>query len=231
MSRLGKAVAVDWRSGKDQIYFFFTHYNIYSRFSLAENKVPEKYPLEVSGNWDDFHDAYQLRFGFTTTGLDTDRIDGDILWLFHYGEDRLTPYVTKYDQDDECCISTVPVQESRWHKLVPYFDRIIAGTWWQTIPGRAQLFRFLMDNGKALRLDFGYETLVEETINDETWPGLAQYQDRIMTGAQNDRTLADSYWYLFLDKDEYIRYNIQENQVESGPIQIDDESWPGLLRG
>jgi hypothetical protein len=52
-----------------------------------------------------------------------------------------------------------------------------------------------------------------------------------MTGAQNDRTLADSYWYLFLDKDEYIRYNIQENQVESGPIQIDDESWPGLLRG
>ncbi|MGB8922007.1 MAG: hypothetical protein WCC61_10920 [Pseudomonas sp.] len=230
MSRLGNVVMVDWRSGKDQIYFFFKDYNIYSRFSIPDNEVPRNYPREVSGNWSNFHNAYDLRFGFTTTGFDTEEFDGDILWLFHYHEDRFTPCVSKYDQDNDHCISTVPVSESRWKQLTPYFDRIVAGTWWQTIPGRAHLFRFLLDNGKALKLDFGYETLIEEPIDDETWPGLAKYQDRIMTAAQNDRTFADSYWYLFLNKDEYIRYNIQENRVVSEPIKIDNESWPGLLR-
>ncbi len=230
MSRLGNCVAVDWRAGKDQIYFFFKDYNSYTRFDIASNQAPSKYPLSVSGNWSYFYNAEDLRFGFTTTGFDTDVIDGDILWLFHYHEsDRFTPCVTKHDQDKEHCISTGPLSDSRWKQLAPYFDRIVAGTWWQTRPGRAHLFRFLLDNGKALKLDFGYGTITEEIIDEETWPGLAKYQDRIMTGAQNDRTFADSYWYLFLDKDEYIRYNIQQNKVVSAPILIDGESWPGLL--
>jgi hypothetical protein len=232
MTTLENVVAVDWRSGKDQIYFFFKDTNTYSRFSISDNQVPANYPRPVSRNWSGFHNARNLHFGFTTTGFDTDSIDGDILWLFdHYDHSDYSPCVRKYDQDTETLISTLPLEKSRWHQLVPYFDKIIAGTWWQTTPGRAHLFRFLLNNGKALRLDFGYGTIIEEDINEKTWPGLSAYKDRIITAAQNDRTLADNYLYIFLTNNEYIRYNIQENRALSGPIRINDENWPGLLRG
>ncbi|EJM58523.1 hypothetical protein PMI30_06107 [Pseudomonas sp. GM50] len=232
MTTFENVVAVDWRSEYDQIYFFFKGTNTYSRFSIRENQVPTSYPLPVSCNWGGFHNAQNLRFGFTTTGFDTDAIDGDILWLFdRYGFGKNSPCVHKYNQDTETLIRTLPLEKTRWHQLVPYFDKIIAGTWWQTRPGRAHLFRFLLNNGKALRLDFGYGTIIEEDINEKTWPGLSAYKDRIITAAQNDRTLVDNYLYIFLTNNEYIRYNIQENRAESGPITIDNESWPGLLRG
>jgi hypothetical protein len=235
MPSLKNAVAVDWRSGKDQIYFFFKDNNTYSRFSIVDNQVPPNYPRTVSGNWGNFFNNRSLRFGFTTTGFDTDDMDGDILWLFHLFDFGSLgdggPCVTRYDQDKDCEVNCKSFKYTRWHQLEPYFDQIIAGTWWQTRPGRAHLFRFLMKNGKSLQLDFGYGTLTEETINEATWPGLSRYKDRIITAAQNDRSLADNYWYIFLTNDEYIRYNIQENRAEGGPIRINDGNWPGLLKG
>jgi hypothetical protein len=48
MSTLKNLVAVDWRAGKDQIYFFFKDTNTYSRFDLASDKVAEGYPRDVT---------------------------------------------------------------------------------------------------------------------------------------------------------------------------------------
>lgn len=93
MPALKNFVAVDWRAGKDRIYFFFKDTNQYSRFDLGDNKVAEGHPKEIkASNWGDFHlHAKNLRFGFTTTGFPSilspldftiGEIDLDIAWLF-----------------------------------------------------------------------------------------------------------------------------------------------------
>ncbi|MGE8145027.1 hypothetical protein ACQKP7_07430 [Pseudomonas frederiksbergensis] len=232
MPELKNFVAVDWRSGPDQIYFFFKDTNTYSRFDIGESRVPLDYPRPVTSNWGEFNNARNLRFGFTTTGFDTDRIDGDILWLFDYYtyDGSAIPSVRKYDQDTDTLISYEPLEKTRWKVLAPYFNNIVAGTWWEQ-EGRAHLFRFLLNDGRALRFDYDYNRLTEETINEKTWPGLARYKDRIITAAQNDRTARDNYLYIFLTNHEYLRYNMDDNELDSGPIKVDDVSWPGLLRG
>lgn len=237
MPTLENFVAVDWRAGKDRIYFFFKDINKYSRFDLSDNKVAEGYPEDIkASNWGDFHShAKNLRFGFTTTGHSSTisgparigELDLDILWLFYYEGD--TPMVCRYDQDQDKVSSVQHVQDSKWHQLLPYFDRIVAGIWWQTLHHHRS-FRFLMNDGNFLSLDFQKKEFTHEAITNSSWPGLQHYRNRIITGAQNDRTFADSYYYIFLTNNEYIRYNIQENRALSGPITVDDVSWPGLLR-
>ncbi|POA27400.1 MULTISPECIES: hypothetical protein [unclassified Pseudomonas] len=233
MPALKNFVAVDWRAGKDLIYFFFKDTNTYSRFNIGDNKVPNGYPTAVNGRWGDFDKHVKnLRFGFNTTGImsttpEADKIDADTLWLFYYEGD--TPMVCEYNQDTDSVNSTLPVKDSRWWQLLPYFDRIITGTWWQ-LYGRLPLFRFLMNDGHFINLDFSKNKLTHEAITNTTWPGLQDYKDRIITAAQNDRTFTDSYYYIFLTHNEYIRYNIHENRAETGPCAVNDESWPGLLR-
>ncbi|MFL8988758.1 hypothetical protein Q8X48_09290 [Pseudomonas sp. QLc11A] len=245
MSKPKEFIAVDWRSGKDRFYFFFKDSNTYTRFDIGDNKVPDDYPTEVKpSNWDSFHsNAKNLRFGFTTTNLLSESqwsIDEDFLWLFYY--EGHTPMVCKYDQDDDKVIRNYRVADSEWRKILPYFDRIVAGTWWRTFaPGNSGKFRFLMNDGNSLLLDWnlpqrpphfneGIHELKLEPITDATWPGLEPYKHRIMTAVQNDRTLADSHLYIFLTDNEYITYNIQENKVEYGPYEVNDVTWPGLLR-
>lgn len=241
MPALKNFVAVDWRAGKDRIYFFFKDTNQYSRFDLGDNKVAEGHPKEIkASNWGDFHlHAKNLRFGFTTTGFPSilspldftiGEIDLDIAWLFYYEGD--TPMVCRYDQDHDKVSSMHRVKDSKWHQLLPYFDRIVAGTWWE-IPHHPFLFRFLMNDGTFLNLEFisYYSNIRHEAITNDSYPGLERYKNRIITAAQNDRAFVDSYYYIFLTNNEYIRYNIQENRAETGPRPVNDHSWPGLLRG
>ncbi|VVP21288.1 hypothetical protein PS903_03780 [Pseudomonas fluorescens] len=237
MSTLENFVAVDWRSGKDKIFFFFKDSNTYSRFHIGNNRVDEGYPKPVKySNWHDFHvHAKDLRFGFTSTSIEGWNLDQDILWLFYY--DASTPMVCKYDQDSDKVMSNDRVEDTIWENIVPYFDRIVAGTWWQVSVDKPFVFRFIMNNGHFLYINIGmgqpdnkpYFRI--ERINDSTWPGLAPYKDRIITAVQNDRSLADSYYYIFLTDNEYITYNIPEKRMEYGPKKVDNDTWPGLLRG
>jgi hypothetical protein len=230
MPALSSFVAVDWRSGPDQIYFFFKETNAYSRFSIADNRVPSDYPRPVLSNWNVFNNAQDLQFGFTTTGINPAQpvgIDSDILWLFY--KENGVPMVCNYNQDTDKVHSLDRLQDSPWRSLSPYFDRIVAGTWWQNYRD-VQLFRFLLNDANALSLDLRTNKLTLEAITHTTWPGLENYKHRIITAVQNDRTWADSYYYIFLTDNEYIRYNIPKNKAESGPIKVDDVSWPGLLR-
>jgi hypothetical protein len=227
-----KFVAVDWRAGKDKCFFFFKDTNTYSRFDLGDNRVPEGYPKPIKhNNWHDFHvHAKNLKFGFA----DTSAYDQDVLWLFYY--DASTPMACKYDQDADKVISNKLVKYTIWEKILPYFDNIIAGTrWGQTYNERPFLFRFIMNNGHSLYIDqsMGQPNndpfFDVEPINDSTWPGLKPYKNRIITAVQNDRSLADSYLYIFLTNNEYITYNIPQNKVEYGPYNVSDVTWPGLV--
>ncbi|MHC8318490.1 hypothetical protein [Pseudomonas sp. LB3P31] len=255
MQDLKNFVAVDWRSGKDAVHFFFKTPNTYSRFDIADNEVPQGYPSKISeGNWGSFHThARNLRFGFTTTSLFNDRskLDADSTWLFYLHEGQ-TPFVCKYNQDSDKVAYMTPVSKSVWRSILPYFNSIVAGTWWKA-GGSSTHFRFLMDNGSYLTLDFDYSVSFDahaspvykyendfhfkttpivksQKIDSSTWPGLEQFKNRIITAVQNDRTFGANYYYIFLTNNEYIRFNMSTNRAESGPIKVDEHSWPGLLR-
>lgn len=244
MPILKNFVAVDWRSGKDAIHFFFKDTNKYSRFNIGDNEVPDGYPSDISNNnWKELHPHIKnLRFGFTTTNLfkETPTLDADSSWLFFYKDD--VPTVCKYDQDADKVDYIKPVRQSIWRPLLPFFHLIVAGTWWQTSDVGSAHFRFLMSDGHYLSVDYKavcindrlfWEIPVAERdeITDCTWPGLAKYKERIITAVQNDLSFADNYYYIFLTNNEYIRYNMDKNKADSAPIKVDDISWPGLLRG
>ncbi|WP_095113054.1 hypothetical protein [Pseudomonas sp. Irchel 3H7] len=230
MPQLKNFVALDWRSGPDRIYFFFKDSDTYSRFDLGDNKVSANYPASVGDSWDTFGPhAKDLRFGLTTTsfGWNTSS-DEDIAWLFFY--QGITPVVCKYNQDKDKVDAFYKVSDSIWKPILPYFDKIIAGTWFQ-LTGHPFLFRFILNDGHYLSFNYKAKTLTYKSFGDYRLGALKPYKDRIITAAQNDRTLADSYWYIFLTDNQYLTYNIQSDRLVSGPKTINDANWPGLLRG
>ncbi|MBJ7370324.1 MAG: hypothetical protein JHD19_02595 [Pseudomonas sp.] len=230
MTNLNNFVAIDWRSGPDRIYFFFKDTDTYSRFDIGDNSVPSNYPAATAGNWDNFAPyTKDLRFGLTTTSFGWNAgSDEDIAWLFFY--DGTTPMVCKYDQDSDKVAAFYKVADSVWKPILPYFHKIIAGTWFQ-LTGYPFLFRFILDDGHYLSFDYKAKTVKYNRFGEYQLAALKPYKDRIITAAQNDRTFADSYWYIFLTNNQYLTYNIQSDRLVAGPRTIDDGNWPGLLRG
>jgi hypothetical protein len=230
MPQLENFVALDWRAGPDRIYFFFKNSDTYSRFDLGARTVTDNYPASTAGSWDSFDPfTKDLRFGLTTTSFGFNAgSDEDIAWLFFY--QGTTPMVCKYDQDKDKVASFQKVADSIWKPILPYFERIIAGTWFQ-LTGQPFLFRFILDDGHYLSFNAKAKTLTRKPFGEYQLGVLKPYKDRIITAAQNDRTLADSYWYIFLTNNQYLIYNIQTDRLISGPHTINDTNWPGLLRG
>lgn len=231
MPQLKNFVTVDWRSGNDGIHFFFKDINKYSRHRNDDHEVPEGYPSAISqGNWGDFHShAKNLRFGFTTTDLpgEIEGFDSDISWLFFYKDN--TPTVCKYNQDSDKVSYIKPLKDSAWAPLLPFFDRIIAGTWWDLI-GKSFVFKFILSDGNHIIFDFKKKHLHGAAISSTAWNGLNPYLKRIITGVQKDRIFADNYFYIFLTNNQYLIYNLQLNTVQSGPHAVNDTTWPGLQR-
>lgn len=233
MPKLKNFVAVDWRAGKDKIYFFFKDPETYSRFDIEDNRVIDGHPTTVEyQNWHDFHiHVENLRFGFTTTGFKNAEylaFDSDILWLFYY--DREQPMVCKYDQDLDKVNSFMPLSKSPWFKLEPFFDRIVAGTWRE----RAQQpreFEFLLNDGTCLLLNLTNDVNTLRLFPiDALYPALTHFKDRIVTAVQNDRSLAESHYYVFLTGNQYLRFNLWTRELLAGPTDVNDGNWPGLLR-
>jgi hypothetical protein len=238
MRTLKNVVAVDWRSGKDRYYFFFKDTETYTRIDAEYRNLPDGYPASVnSGNWDSFHsDVKNLRFGFSTTNIYSfdgqEAFDRDYLMLFYYkGE---TPMCCWYDQDDDKVTRRRPVADTHYRPILPYFDRIVAATWWESFGvnwiGKKSPVRFLMNDGHTFMFDMYEKSVRLEPIDERTWPGLAPYKDRILTGVQNDRTLAESLFHIFLTDNEFMTYTIPNGELVHGPEKVDENSWPGLLR-
>ncbi|MBC8998227.1 hypothetical protein IAI51_17000 [Pseudomonas sp. N40(2020)] len=230
MTKLENFVAVDWRSGPDRIYFFFKNTDTYSRFNIGDNTVADGYPRPIMGRWDAFDPhAQNLRFGFTSTSLGFNAgSDEDIAWLFFYYGD--IPAVCKYNQDEDRVTGIYKVADTLWKPIVPYFDKIIAGTW-AAITGHPFLFRFILNDGHYLTFNYKAKTLTHNALGQHRLGALIPFKDRMITAAQNDRTFADSYWYIFLTNNQYLTYNIQTDRLISGPHTINESNWPGLLRG
>lgn len=231
MPFLKNFVTVDWRSGKDGIHFFFKDINKYSRYSLGDRQVPKGYPSDISyGNWNDFHShAKNLRFGLTTTDLinESEGYDSDATWLFFY--EGTTPTVCKYNQDTDRVSYIKPVENTGWAPILPYFDRIIAVTWW-TLNETGHIFKFIMSDGKHFQFNYKSNYYNQPSISPTVWSGLSPYLDRIITGVQKDSNSDDNYFYIFLTGNEYIIYNLQMNRMHSGPHPVNEVNWPGLLR-
>lgn len=239
MSKLNNCVAVDWRSGKDRCYFFFKDTNTYSLYDNSEDIVSSGYPTAATqNNWGAFHSHVKnLRFGFHTDRIvGSNRLawDADVLWLFYY--DEKTPMVCEYDQDKDVPVSFTPVSESIWSMLLPYFDSIVAGTFWER-PFRYSgetIFRFILNNGKYLELDWHSKKLVIADINNTTWPGLAPYAayaNQFITAVQIDGdALSHSYFYIFMTGDVFLKYNISRKRLEGGGVKNVGDHWKGLLR-
>ncbi|MCF4994871.1 hypothetical protein GIW70_01180 [Pseudomonas syringae] len=225
MPGLKNFVAVDWRSGPDRIYFFFKDTDTYSRYDIGEEKLLKGYPATVKNHWHTFEPhARNLRFGFTTTSLGQGLAsDEDIAWLFFYNAG--VPTVCKYDQDADKVVAFYNVENSIWAPLLPYFDKIVCGTWWQRL-GYKFLFKFLTRDGQWLTYNYIKRKVTVAPVTG----GLERYKDRIITAAQNDRTFADSHWYFFLTENQYLTFNLQTSKLLGGPANIDGK-WPELSQG
>jgi hypothetical protein len=230
MQTLKNFVAADWRSGKDKIYFFFKDTNKYSRFDISSNTVENGFPADItSDSWGAVHAQLKnLRFGFTAPALGGTGGGGDdILWLFYNTTGK--PMVCKYDQNLDKPVANYLLENSIWHSLAPYFDTIVAGTWWDTFAPK-NVFRFLTNDGHYIIFNYITNKTTRLPITPESWPGLSPYKNRIIGAVQNDAPLFDTYYYIFLTNNEYIRYNLKNNKAETGPIKINNGNWPGLLR-
>ncbi|WP_409316650.1 hypothetical protein [Pseudomonas sp. KCJK9016] len=222
MSKLKNFVAIDWRSGPDRIYFFLKDNDTYSRYDNGDEKISDDYPLPIKGNWKEFDaHASNLRFGFTQTRAG----DKDIAWLFFYNGDH--PWVCAYDQDKDNVDAFYNLSNSLWTPILPYFERIIAGTWLEAL-GHKSLFRFLLNDGTYLTFD----TIKQQVRHDPTTvlPGLAPYKHRLVTAAQVDPTFSDNLWYIFLTDDQFVIYNMQKGRVEGGVHNVSGR-FAGLTRG
>ncbi len=61
--------------------------------------------------------------------------------------------------------------------------------------------------------------------NDNTWPGLGDYKNRINASFKKDSGTS----YFFLNNGEYISYDNHADEVRDGyPKPINDDTWPGL---
>lgn len=138
--------------------------------------------------------------------------------------------VCKYDQDADKVNSFMTLAKSPWFLLEPYFDRIVAGTWRESAL-QPRAFEFLLNDGTALLLNLTNNVNQLRHINiKDLFSKLDPYKDRIITAVQNDRSLADSHYYVFLTGNQYLRFNLWTRELLAGPIDVNDGNWPGLLR-
>jgi len=226
MSNNRNFVAVDWRSGADRLYFFFKNTNCYSRFDLGNNKVPSGYPCSLTGHWKGFDQAAEnLNFGFTTTAPSWNG-GNDTLWLFYETDDKA--FVCEFSQKSDRAISTQDLEQSRWAMLLPYFYSIV-GVMWHESTSDKESYWFLLNDGHYLTYDLYSKVLKRLPLAGSPWAPLEQYKLRMMTAATNDHPTFDTYFYVFLTDNTYLKYEQGAKKVY-GPYTISDTSWPGLLK-
>ncbi|MHC8358235.1 hypothetical protein ACYZTL_24215 [Pseudomonas sp. LB3P81] len=229
MPILKNFVAVDWRSGKDAIHFFFKDTETYSRFNVENNEVPGGYPTSVYGRWDTFAPHVKdLRFGFTVTGLNIGIFDTDVDVSYLFYADGDTPMVCEYNQDTDKVISKSAIKHTPWSPILPYFGKIVAGTWWESYSSTF-IFRFILNDGSLIQFDYKEKTL-KRIGHYRPEFGLERFKGRIITAAQYDQTFNNSLWYIFLTNNQYVVYNIFHGYVAREPHDVNDGTWPGLLR-
>lgn len=204
--------AINWPGGKAQ---FFLSDGSYVRYDVAADRADAGYPRPITD----------------TTWPGMGRYGRDILVAFN-GPDPNKVYFfltngtyLRYDIRNDRVDSGYPqpVTDKSWPGLGRYAHQFYAALNWPG--GKVQFF---LSNGTYVRYDLAADRVdpgYPQRVTDVTWPGLAPYATRI-TSAINWR---NGKAYFFLDNGTYLRYDIEEDEVDEGyPKRIDAGNWPGL---
>ncbi|GAB2899351.1 alkaline phosphatase family protein [Microbulbifer echini] len=110
-----------------------------------------------------------------------------------------------------------------WPGLGDYANLIVAA--FKTSSEKGYFFlndgRYLRYDLDKDRVDSGYPKLVD----NNSWPGMATYANKIRAALKwpNNKV------YFFLNDGNYLRYDLEEDQLDSGyPQAVNDNTWPGL---
>lgn len=131
----------------------------------------------------------------------------------------------KYNKSSDAAYSGYPkpVDNSTWSGLDGYKDKINAAFKWSNDKGF-----FFLNDGTYLRYDMNNDAVdggYPKPINNNRWPGLEGYGDKIIAAVKWDQTKV----YFFLNNGTYIRYSITNDSMDSGyPKAINNSTWPGV---
>ncbi|UYM15823.1 alkaline phosphatase family protein [Endozoicomonas euniceicola] len=116
------------------------------------------------------------------------------------------------------------IDANTWPGMENYATSISATLRW-----KGDKVYFFLKSGDYVRFDLGDDKAdagYPRPTNNANWPGLEPYATEIIATLKwnNDRA------YFFLENQQYIRYSIANDRIDSGyPAATNGNSWPGLL--
>lgn len=197
----------------DKAHFFLSN-GTYLRFDARNNSVDPGYPKPVSdASWPGMG-GYALQIAAAFNGP-----RGKV--YFFLGDGRYLRYDTRDTRVDPGYPKVI--NDANWPGMGRYGAMVTDALNW---PG--DKVQFFLSNGTYLRYDMVANRLDEgypKPVNDNTWPGLGPYVGSVTSMLRwNDNAV-----YFFTANGEYLRYNIQNDRVDSGyPQRINDRTWPGM---
>ncbi len=211
-SRFDAAVARPRGAGqgrKDKMYFF--NGDRYNRYDFVGRAVDQGYPLETARNWTGWPDEF------------ADGIDAALLWpggtkgYFFKGDEYL-----KFDFLRDAVDFGYPRKiAGPWREWPADFSSVDAALYW---PGRAAYFfkddRYLRYDVDDDRVIPGYPRRING--NWDNWP--ASFSSGIDAAVVREET---GKIYFFKGQ-SYIRFDMEQDRVDSGyPLSI-NKGWPTL---
>jgi len=193
-----------------KVYFFSGP--VYYRYDRVDDRVDDGYPRPIVGNWPGLAEA-----GFA------DRVDAVINWgngkLYFFRDDQYVRYDITQDKADDGYPLSIGAYWQGFQQA-GFADHIDAAVNWGN--GKAYFFagnQYLRYDLKNDRVDSGYPLPIAGN-----WPGLAEAG---FTSIDAVSVWGDGKLYFFRGN-QYVRYDVQADQVDDGyPLPIAG-NWPGL---
>ncbi len=195
--------------------YFFRDDNRYVRYNKTLDKADSGYPAATNDhNWpglEDYRDDIVAGF---YRNLST------AYFFLSNGQ-----YLSYDIQNDKVRAGyPQPINHQTWPGIGDYATQIAATLRWS-----GDKVYFFLNSGDYLRFDLGDDHVdngYPQPINDQTWPGLGDYATEITAALHWN----DLRGYIFLKNQRYIRYNIAQDESDSGyPRTTNDNTWPGLM--
>ncbi|WP_444901052.1 hemopexin repeat-containing protein [Microbulbifer sp. SSSA007] len=137
------------------------------------------------------------------------------------GDDQYVRYNKTLDKASSGYPRTT--NNSTWPGLGDYAHLIVAA-----FKANSDKGYFFLNDGRYLRYDLNEDRVdsgYPKLVDNNTWPGLATYATKIRAVLK----WPNSKVYFFLKDGNYLRYDLEEDQLDSGyPQPINDSNWPGL---
>jgi hypothetical protein len=119
-----------------------------------------------------------------------------------------------------------PHRKIKVGKILPYYDKIV-GVMWAESTAQRESYWFLLNDGNYLIYEIYSKTLELLPLKGSPWAPLEEYK-KMMTAVTNDYPTFDTYFYVFLNDNRYLRY--EQNAKKYLPVYNSDSTWPGLLK-